>query len=76
MTVTFSTPSVPMWPTWTAPRIKAYTGNYTFWYESSQLMARQMSDKNKKTEDKRAALLEFIRPFLRECLQIQTGYFP
>ena len=35
-------------------KIKAYTGNYTFWYESSQLMARQMSDKNKKTEDKRA----------------------
>src|SRR5580704_11834818 len=44
-------------------KIKAYTGNYTFWYESSQLMARQMSDKNKKTEDKRAALLEFIARF-------------
>src|SRR5882757_3130652 len=44
-------------------KIKAYTGNYTCWYESSQLMARQMSDKNKKTEDKRAALLEFIARF-------------
>jgi len=44
-------------------KIKAYTGNYTFWYESSQLIARQMSDKNKKTEDKRAALLEFIARF-------------
>jgi ATPase subunit of ABC transporter with duplicated ATPase domains len=44
-------------------KIKIFTGNYTFWYESSQLMARQMSDKNKKTEDKRAALLEFIARF-------------
>jgi ATPase subunit of ABC transporter with duplicated ATPase domains len=44
-------------------KIKIFTGNYTFWYESSQLMARQASDKNKKTEDKRAALLEFIARF-------------
>ena len=44
-------------------KIKIFTGNYTFWYESSQLMARQLSDKNKKTEDKRAALLEFIARF-------------
>lgn len=44
-------------------KIKIFTGNYTFWYESSQLMARQMSDKNKKTEDKRAALLDFIARF-------------
>jgi len=44
-------------------KIKIFTGNYTFWYESSQLVARQMSDKNKKTEDKRAALLEFIARF-------------
>jgi ATPase subunit of ABC transporter with duplicated ATPase domains len=44
-------------------KIKIYTGNYTFWYESSQLVARQLSDKNKKTEDKRAALLEFIARF-------------
>jgi ATPase subunit of ABC transporter with duplicated ATPase domains len=44
-------------------KIKAFTGNYTFWYESSQLMARQMSDKNKKMEDKRAALVEFIARF-------------
>src|SRR5258708_26847031 len=36
-------------------KIKVFTGNYTFWYESSQLMARQMGDKNKKTEDKRQA---------------------
>ena len=44
-------------------KIKIFTGNYSFWYESSQLMARQMSDKNKKTEDKRQALLEFIARF-------------
>ena len=44
-------------------KIKIYTGNYTFWYESSQLAARQMGDKNKKTEDKRKDLLEFIARF-------------
>jgi len=44
-------------------KIKTFTGNYTFWYESSQLMARQLSDKNKKNEDKRAALLDFIARF-------------
>jgi ATPase subunit of ABC transporter with duplicated ATPase domains len=44
-------------------KIKIYTGNYSFWYESSQLAARQMSDKNKKNEDKRKDLLEFIARF-------------
>ena len=44
-------------------KIKAFTGNYSFWYESSQLMARQINDKNKKTEDKRQALLDFIARF-------------
>jgi ATPase subunit of ABC transporter with duplicated ATPase domains len=44
-------------------KIKVYTGNYTFWYESSQLMARQMNDKNKKNEEKRQALLDFIARF-------------
>jgi ATPase subunit of ABC transporter with duplicated ATPase domains len=44
-------------------KIKTFTGNYTFWYESSQLMARQINDKNKKNEDKRAALLDFIARF-------------
>lgn len=44
-------------------KIKVFSGNYTFWYESSQLMARQMSDKNKKTEDKRQALIDFIARF-------------
>ena len=44
-------------------KIKIFTGNYTFWYESSTLMARQLSDKNKKVEDKRQALLDFIARF-------------
>lgn len=44
-------------------KIKAYTGNYTFWYESSQLAARQQSDKNKKMEEKRKDLLDFIARF-------------
>jgi ATPase subunit of ABC transporter with duplicated ATPase domains len=44
-------------------KIKIFTGNYTFWYESSQLMAKQMGDKNKKTEEKRQALLDFIARF-------------
>jgi len=44
-------------------KIKTFTGNYTFWYESSQLMARQLNDKNKKVEEKRQALLDFIARF-------------
>ena len=44
-------------------KIKVFTGNYTFWYESSQLMARQINDKNKKVEEKRQALLDFIARF-------------
>jgi ATPase subunit of ABC transporter with duplicated ATPase domains len=44
-------------------KIKVFTGNYSFWYESSQLMSRQINDKNKKTEDKRQALLDFIARF-------------
>jgi ATPase subunit of ABC transporter with duplicated ATPase domains len=44
-------------------KIKTFTGNYSFWYESSQLMARQINDKNKKMEEKRQALLDFIARF-------------
>jgi ATPase subunit of ABC transporter with duplicated ATPase domains len=44
-------------------KITIYTGNYTFWYESSQLAARQRSDQNKKLEDKVKELQEFIRRF-------------
>jgi ATPase subunit of ABC transporter with duplicated ATPase domains len=44
-------------------KIKLYTGNYTFWYESSQLALRQRSDQNKKIEDKRKELQEFVERF-------------
>jgi ATPase subunit of ABC transporter with duplicated ATPase domains len=44
-------------------KVKIFTGNYTFWYQSSQLMARQVSDKNKKVEEKRQALIDFIARF-------------
>lgn len=44
-------------------KVKIFTGNYSFWYESSQLMARQVNDKNKKVEEKRQALIDFIARF-------------
>ena len=44
-------------------KIKIYSGNYSFWYESSQLAARQAGDKNKKMEEKKKDLLEFIARF-------------
>lgn len=44
-------------------KVKMYAGNYTFWYESSQLALRQRQDQNKKVEDKRKELEEFIRRF-------------
>jgi ATPase subunit of ABC transporter with duplicated ATPase domains len=44
-------------------KMTTYTGNYTFWYESSQLALKQRSDQNKKTEDRVKELQEFIRRF-------------
>ncbi|MDX2001956.1 MAG: ATP-binding cassette domain-containing protein [Chitinophagales bacterium] len=44
-------------------KVNMYTGNYSFWYHTSQLAARQRADKNKKTEDKRRELMEFIQRF-------------
>jgi ATPase subunit of ABC transporter with duplicated ATPase domains len=44
-------------------KIQIFTGNYSFWYESSQLIARQLSDKNKKMEEKRKDLMDFIARF-------------
>ena len=44
-------------------KITHYSGNYTFWYESSQLAARQRAQQNKKAEEKKAELEEFIRRF-------------
>ncbi len=44
-------------------KINLYSGNYTFWYESSQLAARQRAQQNKKSEDKAKELQEFIQRF-------------
>lgn len=44
-------------------KISVYTGNYSFWYESSQLALRQKQSANKKAEDKKKELLEFIARF-------------
>lgn len=43
--------------------IRVYTGNYTFWYESSQLALQQRASANKKAEDKKKELQEFIARF-------------
>lgn len=44
-------------------KLKTYTGNYSFWYHMSQLALKQRADQNKKIEDKRAELQEFVRRF-------------
>jgi ATPase subunit of ABC transporter with duplicated ATPase domains len=44
-------------------KINLFTGNYSFWYQSSQLAARQRSDKNKKAEDRKKELMDFISRF-------------
>ena len=54
-------------------KIQLYAGNYDFWYESSQLMIRQMKEANRKKEEKIKELQEFISAVLRQRLQIQAG---
>ncbi|MEZ4889972.1 MAG: ATP-binding cassette domain-containing protein [Crocinitomicaceae bacterium] len=44
-------------------KLNMFTGNYSFWYQSSQLAARQRADKNKKAEEKKKELMEFIARF-------------
>src|ERR1700744_1364769 len=44
-------------------KITTYTGNYSFWYESSQLLIKQRTEQNRKAEDKIAELKEFIARF-------------
>lgn len=44
-------------------KAEIYAGNYTFWYESSQLALKQQQQQNKKSEEKRAELIEFIARF-------------
>ncbi len=44
-------------------KVQLYTGNYTFWYEASQLAMRQKADVNKRSEERKKELLEFIARF-------------
>jgi ATPase subunit of ABC transporter with duplicated ATPase domains len=44
-------------------KLQSYTGNYSFWYQMSQLALKQRSDQNKKVEDKRKELQEFVARF-------------
>lgn len=44
-------------------KLNLYTGNYSFWYQASQLALKQRSDQNKKVEDKRKELQEFVARF-------------
>lgn len=44
-------------------KVKLFAGNYSFWYESSQLALRQQQQQNKKAEEKRKELMEFIQRF-------------
>ena len=44
-------------------RVQQFAGNYSFWYESSQLALRQQQQQNKKAEEKKKELEEFIRRF-------------
>jgi len=44
-------------------KMTIYSGNYSFWYQSSQLVARQKADSNKKAEDRIKELQDFIRRF-------------
>ena len=44
-------------------KLKLFAGNYSFWYESSQLALRQQQQQNKKAEEKKKELEEFIRRF-------------
>ncbi len=44
-------------------KITTYSGNYTFWYQSSQLALKQRSDQNKKSEEKKKELMDFIMRF-------------
>ena len=56
-------------------KIQLFSGNYDFWYESSQLLTKQMKEANKKKEEKMKELQDFIAEIQCQCFQIQTGYF-
>ena len=59
-------------------KIRIYTGNYSFWYESSQLAARQLGDRNtEKPREKPCRRTHGLhRPLQRQCLQVQAGDLP
>ena len=56
-------------------KIQLYAGNYDFWFESSQLLIKQMKEAKQKErgEDQRAPGVHL--PFQRQCFQIQAGDF-
>ena len=55
-------------------KIKTFTGNYSFWYQSSQLALKQRDDKNKKSEDKRKELQDFISRFSANASKSRRSY--
>ena len=55
-------------------RLQLFAGNYSYWYQSSQLALRQQQQANKKAEEKRAELLEFIRRFSAEIQPSMRRY--
>ena len=54
-------------------KIQLYAGNYDFWYESSQLMIKQMKEANKKKRRKDKRTAGIYPAFLGKCIKIQTG---
>ena len=54
-------------------KIQLYTGNYDFWYESSQLIVRQMKEANRKKEEKIKELKEFIQRFSANASKSQQA---
>ena len=56
-------------------KIEMYVGNYDFWYESSQLALQLQKDQNKKMEEKRAQLKEFIARFSSNACKAKQAYF-
>jgi ATPase subunit of ABC transporter with duplicated ATPase domains len=54
-------------------KITLFTGNYTFWYETSQLALRQKQSANKKKEDKIKELQAFIQRFSANAIEVASG---
>ncbi len=54
-------------------KVQLFAGNYSFWYQSSQLALRQQQQQNKKAEEKRKELMEFIQRFSANVEEIQPS---